>query len=131
MGKPWEPIKYKSAQELEEKIDEYFNSIDEELEITITGLVLYLGFCDRKSFYDYEKKDLYGYTIKKARSRIEHSYEKSLRKDGRSGDIFALKNFGWHDKQEIDLNHGQQEEDLSDYTDEELNELEEIHNRHN
>ncbi|MEA1910003.1 MAG: terminase small subunit [Patescibacteria group bacterium] len=104
MGKPWEPIKYKTAKELNDKIEEYFDSVHEEIDITITGLVLFLGFESRQSFYDYEKKDGYTYTIKKARLRIENSYEKSLRKDGRTGDIFALKNFGWRDKQEFDIN---------------------------
>ena len=104
MGKPWEPIKYDTPEELNEKIEEYFDSLENEIDITITGLVLYLGFESRQSFYDYEKKEEYSYTIKKARTRIENSYEKYLRKYGRSGDIFALKNFGWKDKTEIDLN---------------------------
>ena len=33
---------------------------------------------------------------------MQESYEKSLRKNGRTGDIFALKNFGWTDRQEIE-----------------------------
>ena len=106
MGKPWEPIKYKSPSELNGKIEEYFNSVDEEIDITITGLVLFIGFSSRQSFYDYEKKEGYAYTIKKARLRIENSYEKSLRKDGKTGDIFALKNFGWRDKQEHEHSGG-------------------------
>lgn len=103
MGKPWEPRKYKTPKELSDKIDEYFDSV-EDIKITITGLVLFLGFASRQSFYDYEKKKGYGYIIKKTRTRIENSYEMSLRKDGRSGDIFALKNFGWTDKHEVE--HG-------------------------
>ena len=70
MGKPWEPIKYKSPSELNGKIEEYFNSVDEEIDITITGLVLFIGFSSRQSFYDYEKKEGYDYNIKKARLRI-------------------------------------------------------------
>ena len=107
MGKPWEPRKYKTPEELSDKIDEYFKTeVTVETDITITGLVLFLGFASRQSFYDYEKKKGYEYIIKKSRSRIENSYEKSLRKDGRSGDIFALKNFGWRDKQEHELSGG-------------------------
>ena len=104
MGKPWEPIKYDTPGELSDKIEEYFDSINKEWDITITGLALFLGFASRQSFYDYEQKDGYAYTIKKARMRIENSYEKSLRRLGRSGDIFALKNFGWCDKREVELN---------------------------
>jgi hypothetical protein len=39
--------------------------------------------------------------INHAKLRIENSYELSLRKNGRSGDIFALKNFGWSDKKVV------------------------------
>jgi len=69
---------------------------------TITGLVLYCGFCDRRSFYAYEKKPEFGYTIKAARTRIEREYEEALQGGLGSGAIFALKNFGWVDKQEIE-----------------------------
>lgn len=34
--------------------------------------------------------------------RVEASYEKDLKKTGRPGTIFALKNFGWKDKQEVE-----------------------------
>jgi hypothetical protein len=53
---------------------------------------------------DYQNKDEFSYTIKKAKLRIENAYEKRLIQNGRSGDIFALKNFGWTDKQEIENN---------------------------
>ena len=69
---------------------------------TITGLVLYLGFCDRQSFYDYEKKDKFTCTIKTARTFIENVYEKLLQQ-GLTAAMFALKNFGWTDSQEIKL----------------------------
>lgn len=69
---------------------------------TITGLVLYLGFDSRQSFYDYEKKPEFSYTIKKARTFIENEYEEILATTGSPGAIFALKNFGWHDKTEIE-----------------------------
>ena len=35
---------------------------------------------------------------------VENSYEMSLRENGRTGDIFALKNFGWRDKMEVENN---------------------------
>ena len=37
---------------------------------------------------------------------IENSYELDLKKHGRTGTIFALKNFDWKDKQETDLTSG-------------------------
>lgn len=67
---------------------------------TITGLCLYLGFDSRQSFYDYEKKQEFSYTIKKARMFIESEYEEILATTGNAGAIFALKNFGWVDRSE-------------------------------
>lgn len=69
---------------------------------TITGLALYIGFESRQSFYDYEKNGEFSYCIKRARLRIETEYEKRLQGNNPAGAIFALKNFGWSDKQEID-----------------------------
>lgn len=94
------PLKYQSVEEMQKIIDNYFATTPEE-EITITGLALALD-TDRKTLINYENRDEFFYTIKKAKTRVELSYEKSLRKNGRTGDIFALKNFGWQDKQEID-----------------------------
>ena len=112
MGHP--PI-YKTPQALQAKIDEYFQGgyrktkikIGDELvevpDITISDLVIFLGFCDRRSFYDYENREGFSYTIKKARSFIEREYESLLRHHNCTGAIFALKNFGWIDNQHIDL----------------------------
>ncbi|MBO4295122.1 MAG: hypothetical protein J5896_06775, partial [Alphaproteobacteria bacterium] len=44
--------------------------------------------------------DVYFSLIKKAKLRVQHAYEKRLIKRGNSGDVFALKNFGWSDKTE-------------------------------
>ena len=70
---------------------------------TITGLALALGFESRQSMYDYEKKEAFSYTIKRARLEIENSYEQDIRNPDLTptGSIFALKNFGWSDKQEV------------------------------
>ena len=111
------PPAYQSVEELQAKINEYFErgvntravvvgsgNNKQVVEMpcpTITGLVLYLGFCDRQSFYAYENKPLFNYTIKKARSRIEQVYEELLHAGLGAGAIFALKNFGWVDKTEI------------------------------
>ena len=89
---------FKSNKELEKAIDSYF-SLNEESP-TITGLALHLGFCSRQSFYDYEKNDIHSYTIKRARLRVEESYEKRMHGNSNAGAIFALKNFGWKDKNE-------------------------------
>ena len=94
------PLKFKNVEELDAKINEYFETTPED-EITITGLALALD-CDRKTLINYQNKDEYFHTIKRAKTIVENAYEKSLRKNGRTGDIFALKNFGWQDKQEVE-----------------------------
>lgn len=112
------PPFYKSNDELQKAIDDYFkNGIKVksvivgsgnkkevvEIEVpTITGLALHLGFCDRQSFYSYEKRDEFSYTIKKARFFIEQHYEELLQTGNVTGAIFALKNFGWVDKTEVE-----------------------------
>lgn len=115
------PPKYKNAAELQQKIDEYFTNCPDTRTLaaldknsgefvtyqlstpTITGLALFLGFCDRCSFYEYERKSEFTHTIKKARLKIENEYEKQLYSDKCSGAIFALKNLGWKDKTEQEI----------------------------
>jgi hypothetical protein len=94
------PLKFKSITELKEVADSYFQDTPEE-EWTITGLALALD-TTRRTLIDYEYKDEFTHTIKRYKSMVENSYEKSLRKNGRAGDIFGLKNFGWADKTEIE-----------------------------
>jgi len=117
------PASFKTNQDLQKKIDEYFEYIKGEFEIkqvivddmpfdqkvflresepaTITGLALFLGFESRQSVYDYEKNGEFSYTIKKARLKVENGYEIALFGRNSTGAIFALKNFGWADKQEV------------------------------
>ncbi len=115
------PPKFKTAAEIQKKIDEYFKNCPDYRTLsffdknsgeviehkiptpTISGLALYLGFCDRHSFYDYENNPEFSHTIKKARFRIEREYEKQLYNDKCPGAIFALKNLGWKDKVEQEV----------------------------
>lgn len=94
------PLKIESPEQMQEILEEYFDSVPEE-EITITGICLALGI-NKNTFYDYAKKDGFKEITDRARMIVENSYEISLRKNGRTGDIFALKNFGWKDKLEDD-----------------------------
>ncbi len=103
------PPAFKTVEELELLIESYFQSLeyvdvdgnDRTRTSQVTGLALHLGFCSRQSFYDYEKKAEFSYTIKRCRLRIESSYEGNLMGKGSTGAIFALKNFGWTDKMEV------------------------------
>ncbi len=84
-----QPPTFASPEELQRKIDEFIESCsskiikDDEGEdqvdlgkpITISGLAYYLGFESRQSFYDYEKREEFSYTVKRARLFIESSYE--------------------------------------------------------
>jgi hypothetical protein len=113
------PPKYKTAKELEDKIHEYFtkdvkkrkvlvggrnNKKMIEIDVpTITGLAIYLGFESRQSFYDYEERPEFSYTIKRARLFIENEYEELLQHGNTIGAIFALKNLGWVDAKETTI----------------------------
>lgn len=76
--------------------------IEEGESPTITGLALALGFADKSTLYEYAKKDGFSYPIKKAILIVENGYEKALKQGNAAGSIFALKNFNWKDKQEIE-----------------------------
>jgi len=89
-----------TVESLEKRLNEYFKATPVE-EITLTGVCIWLGIY-KDTFYGYGRRKEFTDIINMARMRIENSYEVSLKKYGRAGDIFALKNFGWHDKQEVD-----------------------------
>jgi len=102
MAKAGRPSEYNNPDELQKRIDAYFDSNEK---YTICGLAYDLGFESRQSFYDYEKRDKFSYIIKRARLRIEGYYESLLGKPGGAGGpIFALKNMGWTDKSEVEHN---------------------------
>lgn len=113
------PALFKSPEQLQKKIDQYFKEgckkkkkpikigndikmMDVEIP-TISGLAYFLGFESRQSFYDYENKPDFSYTIKRARLFIEKEYEEQLHEGNVTGAIFALKNMGWVDAKQIDL----------------------------
>ena len=103
------PPKWNTPEELQAEIDKYFEHCSEEkIPLTITGLALALD-TTRETLMDYQNNDEFSYTVKKAKLMIENAYEHRLIQNGRAGDIFALKNFGWKDKQEIEADVGVRE----------------------
>ena len=108
------PLFYKTPELFQLKVDEYFETGRNEREIvtkegvvkipvfTVTGLALFLGFSSRQSFLDYNEKVEFIDVIKKAKSRVEMYYEEGLSFGQCTGQIFALKNMGWRDQQELD-----------------------------
>src|SRR3990167_2839387 len=114
------PALYKSPAQLANRIEKYFKTGVAKRKVivgppkkregvlievpTMSGLVLFLGFCSRQSFYDYEKRKPFAYTIKKARERICQVYEEQLHTGIPTGGIFALKNLGgWRDRDYEDV----------------------------
>jgi hypothetical protein len=129
------PLKFKTVKELEDKIQEYFESCFEEVwedtdkrdedgnliydlsgkvekehikvkkcvrPLTITGLAVALDTY-RSVLLDYEEKDEYSNTIKKAKETIQNFVEERLFGGNVAGPIFNLINNwkGWSNKQEI------------------------------
>ena len=101
------PPHFKTPEDLEKKVNEYFEfCIDNKTECAVSALCQFLGFVNRKSFDDYEKRSLeFSNIIKRARQAIEMSYELDLRTFKFGGAIFALKNINkeyWRDKIETE-----------------------------
>lgn len=135
----WRPALFKSAKELEEKIDKYFDSwynkkkvttkswVEIEIPyITVTWLSYYLWFESRQSLYDYANKGEYSYIIKRAKLLIEREYEEWLFSQGSTWAIFALKNMWWKDKSEVEntnKNVNYTKDEWKNMSDEELEEI--------
>lgn len=113
-------LKFKSAKEMEEKINEYFESLGgeiltdseekpviykgrivyktEPIPPTVCGLALYIGLKSRQSLLNYQKRSkAYEDVIAHAKLRIEAYTEGRLfDRDGSRGAQFSLENnFGW------------------------------------
>lgn len=116
------PLVFKSVEELQEKIDEYFDWCDNatmkiwddkkgiEMLVshpapyTMSGLARRLGV-DRDTILNYSKKEEFFGTIRDARERVHEDVETRLMSTrNEKGAIFNLKNnFGWKDKTEQDV----------------------------
>lgn len=102
------PRIFSSPEEMQEKIDHYFNEIVTSINPpTVAGLSFHLGFSDRHTLTEYAKYPEFSATVKRAKLQIEMFLEKRLLWDGPVvGPIFNLKNnFGWKDKVETENTH--------------------------
>lgn len=117
------PLKFKSVEELQEKIQAYFDYCDERVDVvptkdgklievpnprpyTVSGLAYFLG-TTRRTLIDYEQReDEFSHTIRAAKGKIEAFVEESLWTPKiASGVMFNLKNnFGWVEKTELEQN---------------------------
>lgn len=126
------PPKFKTKEEMQEKIDAYFESCEGELLLdeagnpvcapkvglvyikppkppTVTGLALALGFASRQSLLEYQGKAEFADTVTRAKSRIEEYAEARLfDRDGVNGAKFSLiNNFrGWGEKPKEEQDYG-------------------------
>ena len=117
------PLAFKTPEELESKIEDYFAWCDNRIQqvysakadgvievinpapYTMSGLARRLGL-DRRSLLNYADKDEFFPTIKEARERVQEDVETRLMEKQATGAIFNLKNnFGWIDKTETDQTH--------------------------
>ena len=88
-----------------EIINAYFDDCDDAEEpYTLTGLCLAIGI-SRPTFLNYSKADDLAPVMEQARLIIQNQLELQLLSGGRAaGPIFALKNHGWSDRQDLNIN---------------------------
>ncbi len=117
------PPTFTSVEEMQEKIDEYFDYCDNRTKdifipklgdhvtmndpepYTMSGLAYFLGM-SRRSLVDYAHKDKFSKIVKRARRRVEYDIERRMNDKNTftPGLIFNAKNnFGWQDKSEVEL----------------------------
>lgn len=119
------PLKWQSVEVMQIAIDKYFEDCDkgkekkvydkkeetvktvtETIPYTITGLALALG-TTRQGLIDYAERGEFSDAIKRAKLRCENYVEKLALSANSgvhpSGPIFCLKNYGWTDRQTIDV----------------------------
>lgn len=111
--------RFSSPEEMQEKIDAYFEDCEGTVLLdgngdpvltkfgepvimgahppTVTGLALALGFTSRQALLNYQAKRAFVDTVTRAKSRIEEYAERRLYdRDGARGAEFTLKyNFKW------------------------------------
>ena len=99
------PRAISSPEEFNRLVDSYIDMCRDSGEpVLLTGMILSLGLTSKEAFYNYGKSYAeFSESVKRARMLIEMEYEKRLNvATSATGPIFALKNFGWIDKQELD-----------------------------
>lgn len=97
------PRMFSSPEAFDQKVIEYQEYCKEENEpVTWTGLALFMGFSSRQSIDEYQKYTEFSDSVKKAKTFVEWHYEMRLCGDKPTGAIFALKNMGWADKQQLE-----------------------------
>lgn len=112
-GNKWAALKgvFQAPEQMQEAIGEYFERSKQKNGIykpTLTGLCFHCGFASLQSFYDYEAREPYSYTVKRARLFVQSCYEQNLYGFAWGGSAFALKNVGKGDWTEESIQHQHQ-----------------------
>lgn len=101
----WSVRKYDNAEELMNKIEEYFNTTDPRNQ-TGAGLCIFLGI-SRTTYNSYKNGNVgpeIQEAIQWAQTRLENKYAIDLNwKPNPTGPIFALKQLGWRDNQDVEM----------------------------
>ena len=96
------PRIYQNPDDLEKAVDQYIEHCTEtEKKPSVTGATMFLGFADKTTLYDYMGREGFTHSIKRVLTFIENAHEENLFGNSVAGSIFALKNMGWTDRQEI------------------------------
>ena len=105
------PLKYETADEFQREAEKYLETTKQAngaYKPTLTGLCFHLGFESLQSFYDYEKREAFSYTVRRLRLFVQSCYEQQLYGFAWAGSAFALKNIGQSDwKDEVIQNQNQ------------------------
>ena len=114
------PLKFTSVEELEEKIQQYFDECDSRVvtkvtkqgdivdvnmprPYTLSGLACYLD-CNRQTLLNYSKQEKFFGTIARAKEKCERFAEEQLYEGNDRGAKFCLLNgYGWSDTQKLEL----------------------------
>ena len=96
------PRKIKTPKEFDALVNKYVDECANNGDpVTWTGMALFMGFAGRVCIDEYLKYEGFSYSVKRAKTIVENAYEKKLHSGNAAGPIFALKNFGWTDRQEL------------------------------
>lgn len=122
------PLAFNDEKELEEKINEYFETCEEKgRPYSMSGLGVALGV-SRRTIANYGNREKYYNAIERARNIIEAYTEENMLMGeiNTTGAIFCLKNnYKWTDKVEVESTNinANSNIDLSNLSKEEIKEL--------
>lgn len=98
------PLKIPTPELFDFLVDTYVLRCEQRKQpITLNGLILALGLSSRESLDKYGRRPEFVDSVKRAKLYVALAYELRLHGPNCVGAIFALKNMGWSDKQDVAL----------------------------